>query len=100
MLPLRHDKDEGMAQNELLADIMISQPDLILGGNKIINLQKVLSIYGEITGNKKLYNDKVSKKIRDHINQLKGDQFFNENVVTIMAGMTDKHKENIANFMK
>lgn len=89
-----------MAQNELLADIMISQPDLILGGNKIINLQKVLSIYGEITGNKKLYNDKVSKKIRDHINQLKGDQFFNENVVTIMAGMTDKHKENFANFMK
>jgi hypothetical protein len=42
----------------------------------------------------------VSNKIKGHINQLKGDQFFNENLGTIMAGMTDKHKENIANFMK
>jgi hypothetical protein len=43
---LRHDKDEGMMQNELLADIMMSQPDLILSGNKITSLQKILSIYG------------------------------------------------------
>ena len=100
MLPLRHDKDEGMVQNELLADIMMSQPDLILGANKVANLQKVLNIYGEIAGNKKLYNEQVSKKIRDHINQLKGDQFFNENLAVIMAGVSEKHKENIQNFMK
>lgn len=100
LLPLRHDKDEGMVQNELLADIMMSQPDLILGANKVANLQKVLNIYGEIAGNKKLYNEQVSKKIRDHINQLKGDQFFNENLAVIMAGVSEKHKENIQNFMK
>jgi hypothetical protein len=81
-----------MAQNELLADIMMSQPDLILGTNKVANLQKVLSIYGEIAGNKRLYNEQVSKKIRDHINQLKGDQFFNENLGAIMSEVSEKQK--------
>ena len=100
LLPLRHDKDEGMFQNELLADIMISQPDLIIGGNKTAGLQKVLSIYGEITGNKKLYNDGVSLKIKAHIVQLKGDHYFIENMNAIWEGLTPKHRENIANFMK
>jgi hypothetical protein len=35
---------------------MTSQPDYILGDSRMENIQKVLSIYGEITGNKKLYN--------------------------------------------
>jgi hypothetical protein len=66
-----------MTQNELLVDIMQQQPDLIIGTNKIEGLQKVLGIYGEITSNKKLYNDVVGKKIKDHILLLKGDHFFN-----------------------
>lgn len=35
---------------------MTSQPDSILGNQRVENIQKVLGIYGEITGNKKLYN--------------------------------------------
>ena len=78
-LPLRHDRDEGFVQSELLVDIMRTQPQLILGANKIAGLQKVLSIYGEITcGNvkNKLYNDTVAQKIKEHIAELKGDPFF------------------------
>ena len=63
-LPLRHDKEEGMDQNELLVDIMREHPDLILGNSKLEGLQKVLAIYGDITGNKKLYNDAVGTKIK------------------------------------
>ena len=63
-LPLRHDKDEGMIQNELLIDIMREHPDMIIGQNKLAGLQKVLSIYGDIAGNKKLYNDTVKTKLR------------------------------------
>jgi hypothetical protein len=43
---------------------MQQQPNLILGADKVGNIQKVLDIYGEITGNKKLYNDAVEKKIK------------------------------------
>lgn len=35
---------------------MTSRPDFILGENRLEGIKKVLSIYGEITGNKKLYN--------------------------------------------
>lgn len=76
-LPLRHDKDEGMLQYELLADIMMEKPELILGSDQLAGLQKVLTIYGEITGNKKLHNDSVAGKIRKHVEMLKGDAFFN-----------------------
>lgn len=53
-----------MVQNELLVDIMKEKPDLILGANKIQGLQKVLAIYGDITGYKKLYNDTIATKIK------------------------------------
>lgn len=56
---------------------MINKPELIIGEDKIAGLNKVLSIYGEITGNKKLYNDAVESKIKAHLAILKGDVFFN-----------------------
>ena len=71
-LPLRHDKDEGMMQNELLLDIMREQPDLILGNDKLGGVQKVLSIYGDIAGNKKLYNEAIAGKMKDKVSLLKG----------------------------
>lgn len=79
---------------------MMSQPDLIIGNNKVAGLIKVFSIYGDITGNKKLYNDAISLKIKAHITQLKTDQFFIENMPAIWEGLSPKHKENITNFMK
>lgn len=45
-LPIRHDKEEGMGQNELLADIMLTQPQLIVGEDRVTGLVKVLTIYG------------------------------------------------------
>ena len=99
-LPIRHDKDEGMLQNELLVDIMLTQPDLILGNDKVAGLHRVLSIYGDITGNKKLYNDAIAKKLKDHVSQLKGDPFFNENIGQIWNGLSQKHRDNLTNFMK
>jgi hypothetical protein len=89
-----------MVQNELLIDIMREQPDLILGANKVEGLQKVLSIYGDITGNKKLYNDTISIKLKEHVNLLKGDPFFNENLNGIWQALTEKQRTNLTDFMK
>jgi len=99
-LPLRHDKEEGMVQNELLVDIMREHPDLILGTNKLEGLQKVLSIYGDITGNKKLYNDTIGIKIKEHVGILKGDPFFNENVNVLWQSMSQKQRDNLTEFVK
>lgn len=65
-----------MVQNELLADIMLSQPDLVLGTEKIAGLQKVLGVYGEVVSNKKLQTEAVASKIKQHVSKLKEDQFF------------------------
>ena len=65
-----------MIQNELLLDIMREQPDMIYGTNQLAGLQKVLAIYGDITGNKKLYNDAISLKLKEQVSLLKGDPFF------------------------
>ena len=81
-LPLKHDKEEGMVQNELLIDIMREKPDLLLT-NKLAGLQRVLAIYGDITSNKKLYNETISAKLREQVSALKGDPFFQENAGVI-----------------
>lgn len=79
---------------------MQQQPSLILGTDKVGNIQKVLDIYGEITGNKKLYNDVVEKKIKEHILVMQADAFFKENIAAIWGGIKEKHRENLTNFMK
>ena len=81
-------------------DIMTSQPDYILGNEIIENTQKVLSIYGEITGNKKLYDEKIAAKIKAHILAMQGDSFFNENIGKIWGGISEKCRENLTSFMK
>lgn len=45
-----------MVQNELLIDILTTNPQYILGADKLEGMSKVLRIYGEISGNRKLYN--------------------------------------------
>ena len=71
---------------------MTNQPDYILGDNKIEKIKQVLGIYGQITGNKKLYNVEVAKKIKDHITSMQIDQFFIENIGAIWGGLTNKYR--------
>lgn len=99
-LPLRHDKDEGMVQNELLLDIMREKPELIIGSNKLSGIQKVLSIYGDITGNKKLYNEAIAAKLKEQVSLLKGDPFFQENASAIWQSLTQKQRDSLTEFMK
>lgn len=79
---------------------MTSRPDFILGENRLEGIKKVLSIYGEITGNKKLYNETVATKLKQHIQALNADPFFSQNVQQIWGGISEKHRENLTSFMK
>ncbi len=79
---------------------MMQQPGLILGSDKLGSIQKVMSILGDIAGNKKLYNDAVAKKMKDYILSIQADAFFKENVAAIWGSLTEKHRESLTNFMK
>ena len=78
-LPLRFDKAEAIAQHEFLVDIMLNKPELILGTtpeSQITNLAKVLSIYGSILNNHKIYNDSVKLKMKNHVFSLQSSPIF------------------------
>jgi predicted metal-dependent RNase len=79
---------------------MTSSPDFILGEDRVQGIQRVLGIYGEITANKKLYNEKVAQKLKTHILALNNDPFFSQNVQHIWSGITDKHRDSLTSFMK
>lgn len=53
-LPLRSDKQEGIVQHELLVDIMLQSPDLLLSNpaENVVTLTKILCIYGDIIDTK------------------------------------------------
>ena len=42
---------------------MREKPDLILS-NKLAGIQRVWAIFGDITGNRRLYNEAVSAKLK------------------------------------
>ena len=81
-------------------DIMREQPDLILGSDKLSGIQKLLSIYGDIAGNKKLYNEAVAAKLKDQVGLLKGDPFFQQNASPIWQSLTQKQRDSLTEFMK
>jgi hypothetical protein len=79
---------------------MVSSPDFILGANRLEGINKVLSIYGEITGNKKLYNETVAAKLKQHLQMINSDPFFSQNSQHIWGAISEKHRENLTSFLK
>lgn len=69
-LPLRHDKPEAITQHELLCDIMLNRDALILGDandSRLQNVVKVLSVFGDLLSNAKIYNDAIKNKIKEYL---------------------------------
>lgn len=66
----------------------MSKPDLVLAGDKVENMKKVLAIYGEIAGNKKLLNPSGEAKMKAHIIALQTDPFFADKIALIWQQMS------------
>lgn len=69
-MPLRHDKPEAITQHELLCDIMLNRDALILGDNnesRLQNVVRVLSVFGDLLSNAKIYNDSIKNKIKEYL---------------------------------
>ena len=89
-----------MIQNEILLDIMREQPDMIIGADKLQDLQRVVAIYSEIAGNKKLYNTAIGLKLKEQVNLWKGDQFFQEHAGIIWQSLNQKQRDGLTAFTK
>lgn len=61
---------------------MLNKPELLLGSapeSQLPILAKVLSVYGHILNNHKIYNDEIKNKIKLHLNNLKAFPLFVNN---------------------
>lgn len=75
-LPLRHDKPEAILQHELLCDIMLNKDSLILGDSnesRLQNIVRVLSVFGDLLSNAKIYNDIIKKKIKEYLAKINNE---------------------------
>ena len=93
LLPLKFDKPEAIIQHEFLVDIMLNKPELILGTapeGQLTQLIKVLSTYGSILNNQKLFNDAIKKKMKTHLFGLQSSPLFASNQDNIWSQLGNK----------
>ncbi len=69
-MPLEKDVEEGVVQNELLADLILNNPALVLGANAE-NLETVIDIFIDVLETEQV-NEEVSLKISKALNMLAG----------------------------
>jgi len=95
-LPLKHDHEEAQIQHELLLDILISSPNLILGENAE-NMKGVLTIFGSILENVNLCNAETDKKINQVLTGFRADANLGELVNQHTASMNPLERNRLVN---
>lgn len=74
---------------------MLNKPELILGTApeaQLGQLIKVLSTYGSILNNQKLFNDSIKQKIKTHLFSLQSSPLFSSNQDQIWSQLGNKEK--------
>lgn len=110
MLPLRSDKPEGCGQHELLVDIMLNSPQLLLSNateaENVGALSKVLSVYGDILDTKvhsclmETCNAAIRDKIKTHLNSLKTNELFTKNYSALWEGLSEAQRKQLTDAIK
>lgn len=108
MLPLRSDKPEACGQHELLLDIMLNSPDLLVGNaaESVSILTKVLSVYGDIIDTKVVEfitqscNAGIKDKIRAHLNSLKSNELFTSNYNGLWESLSEAQRKQLTDVAK
>lgn len=97
-LPMKHDKGEAVEQHELLVDLMVNKPDVIVGTTQedvCNNIGKILGLYAEINSNPKITNDAVKGKMSNHINSLQSNQALKDNLANIWNHLSEKQRKEL-----
>lgn len=77
---------------------MLNKDTLILGTtpeSRLLNIIKVLSVYGDLLSNAKIYNDQIKNKIKEHLIRINNDELFKSNIQNIWGQLNDKQRNNL-----
>lgn len=77
---------------------MLNKDVLILGTtneNRLLNIVKVLAVYGDLLSNAKIYNDSIKQKIKDILVKVNNEDLFNANIQTIWGSLNEKQRNNL-----
>ena len=77
---------------------MLNKDSLVLGENPEIRLQnilRVLSVFGDLLSNAKIYNDSIKIKIKEYLLRINNDELFKVNIANIWASLNDKQRNNL-----
>lgn len=77
LLPIIEDNDEMFEQHELLCDLILNTPDLILGEN-LTEFPSVVKVLSRIYKSNKYSDDNINSKIKQIMSKIKGDGKLNE----------------------
>ncbi len=97
-MPLKTDYEEGLVQNEFLADMVMSDCALILGANGE-NLERVLKIFIDVLDTPQV-NDDVSLKISKALNMMAGVPAIKERVMAIGSTLSKEDQETLQDCME
>jgi hypothetical protein len=77
---------------------MLNKDTLILGvsnESRLLNIVKVLSVYGDILSNSKITNDVIKLKIKEHLIKVNGEELFQGHIQTIWGSLNEKQRNNL-----
>ena len=79
---------------------MLNKDTLILGvtnESRLLNIVKVLAVYGDLLSNAKIYNDSIKLKIKEYLVKINGEELFKANIQNIWGSLNEKQKNNLTN---
>lgn len=77
---------------------MLNKDVLILGTtneSRLLNVVKVLAIYGDLLSNSKIYNDSIKQKIKEFLIKVNNEELFKANIQTIWGSLNEKQRNNL-----
>jgi len=96
-MPIKYDKEEAVIQHELLTDIVLLQPELILGESGK-NIKKIISIFGDVVDTKRCTPD-TKRKIIECLVKFKSEPVVSNNWEQITQDLTDLQKKKLESCM-
>ena len=79
---------------------MLNKDTLILGvtnESRLLNIVKVLAVYGDLLSNAKIYNDSIKLKIKEYLVKINGEELFKANIQNIWGSLNEKQRNNLTN---
>lgn len=98
-LPLKFDKPEAKLQHDLLADIMLNNPNLLIGTN-LANLKHIFKIFADIVDNQKICTAETKNKIKTCLGGLKNNPMVQSQWGEIAADLNETQKKKLEECMQ